>query len=330
MGSAQDADQLNELASAIPGTRQSTFAWQAPFTNGMVEVTTAIHEGEFVPGDVNVAHGFIGAGYFRTLGAQVVAGREFTRAEVLGKAPVAVLNQAAARLLLPGVDPLGCTLHSGIHPGRITVVGVCADLRSDRLDAPAGPMVYLPFLPIFGPEEVTLVVRTDSSAKVLGQTLGQRVGAWRPGARLDSVAPLEAMAAKTVRERLRAAVLVGSFSLLGLIIGSIGLYGTLSAQAAEHRREVGIRMALGSTPLGAALRILAIGGAPVLLGAALGVGGALLAAQGIRSQLYGVEPLDLGSFLIALSLLLVGSLLAFLVPTLRTARTDPSEALRSE
>jgi predicted permease len=327
-GPAQIRAQLAELAAALPGTSSASFAWQPPFGSGRVSIKTSTQNGPLRPEDPSLAYGFIGPDYFRTVGSPLRAGREFSPTEVIANAPVVVLNESAARRLFPGIDPLDKVIHSGLGDRRLTVIGVCGDQRTRSLDRAPGSMIFVPFVPISGADEATLLVRTRGNPGAFAQGFRERLGIWHGGARLLDSRPLDEMGARTVQDRLRAAALVGGFALLGLCIGCIGLYGTLSSQASEGRREVGIRMALGSSALAAAGRILAKGARPVVLGLLLGLGASLMIARLVSTQLYGIGTQDPGSHLAAIGLLLLGSLLAFLIPLLRAARVQPAVALR--
>jgi ABC-type antimicrobial peptide transport system permease subunit len=207
-------------------------------------------------------------------------------------------------------------------------VGVVRDLRIKRLDQDAPPVVYLPYTHMFG--TLNVQVRTQSNPATFASTLQGRVKALNLGIRLSGFESLQEATEKTIQDRLRAGVLVGGFALLGLLIGSVGLYGTLSSQVRERRREIGIRLALGATTRSTTLRVLGEGARLVASGAAVGLAGSAVAARLVQKELFGVGPMDATSFALALTLLLATALLACLVPALRAARTQPVETLRSE
>jgi len=330
MGGALPGLELAERAAALPGSQSASFAWQSPFGSGSCSTSMATHAGAFQPEDPHLPLALVGPAYFRTLGARLRAGREFTRAEVAADAPVAVLSESAARRLFPGMNPLARSVHSGLGGRQLQLIGIVEDLRSEGLDQAPRPLVYLPFIPLTGEDTVTLLVRTKAAPAPFARALGAQIHGWQAGASLEKVQALEALGAETVQVRSRAAILVGLFALLGLCIGAAGLYGTLAARAAEARREVGLRMALGATPWAAAGQLLGKGLRPVVFGALLGLGAAFLAAHLIRAQLYGVEAMDATSYVESVALLALGSFLAMLVPALRAAQVEPADALRSE
>jgi ABC-type antimicrobial peptide transport system permease subunit len=119
------------------------------------------------------------------------------------------------------------------------------------------------------------------------------------------------------------------FGLVALLLASIGLYGVLAYQVGQRTREIGIRMALGSDTNGILRLILREGAVLVLVGLALGIGGASALRGFIASQLYGVGPLDVGVMLLVTSVLAIASLIACVGPARRAARVDPVVALQS-
>jgi putative ABC transport system permease protein len=320
--------ELLDLIEGMPGTERASFAVEHPLGEGSSTGFKA-GDGDFLPtDDVGLDIKAVGSGYFETLGARVVAGRTFSEDEVRRWADVVILNESAARRLFGHENPLGRVARSAFLNRRNIVVGVVKDLRIGGLDQPAPPVAYFPFTPWGGTQ--TFLVRTREDPAAFAAALRTRVRAMNAGIRLMAVESLEQATDDTVRHRLRAGVLVGGFALLGLLIGSVGLYGILSSQVRERRREIGIRVAVGATPRAIALRILGHGGSLVGAGAAAGLVGSALAARLVQRDLYGIGPLDLPSFGLALTLLLLAALLACLIPARRAAKVDPMVALRCE
>lgn len=309
----------------VPGAKNVTFAAESPIGSPAFSTVTAARAGDLKPADPMIAYRLIGPSYFETLGARLSSGRTFSDAEIQQGREVAILNQAAARLLFPGITPLGRIVHSGFGDRRSVVIGVVNDIRTQGLDQPPVAMVYLPYIPGWG---LRFIIRTGSAPANLLPRLREQV---RPAnALLQRFRPLTETLNDTVRDRMLAAVLVGGFALLGLIISSVGLYGTLAAQVQYRRREIGIHIALGATMRNVVTSVLKDGLRIVGIGALIGVAGSMLAVRAIQRQLYGVGPLDVTSFVIALSVLSVAAFIACVIPAVKAGRVDPIQTLNVE
>ena len=206
-------------------------------------------------------------------------------------------------------------------------MGVVKDIRTEGLDRAPAPMVYLPYFPQFG---LRFIMRTNRPADTLLPLLRARAREAGPGILLQRFQPLSGILDETVRGRMVSGVLVGGFALLGLLIGSVGLYGTLAAQVQQRQREIGVRIALGATVRQVASAVVGEGLRIVGLGAAAGIAASALAGRLIQRELYGVGPLDVTSFAIALALLLGVTLAACLLPAHKASRVDPVRALNAQ
>jgi predicted permease len=310
--------------ATIPGTRGVTFAAESPIGSSAFQTLTAAHSSKLQSTDPMIPYRLIGSAYFETLGVPLVAGRAFSQDEVAQWSEVAILNDTASRQLFPGRSAIGQTILSGWGDRRSMVVGVVSDIRSAGLDRHAPPMVYLPYMSQFG---LRFTVRSSMAPAALLHLLKDRIRAANPGALLQRYQSLPEILDETVRDRMVAGTLVGGFALLGLIVSSVGLYGTLAAQVQQRRREIGVRIALGATVGNVVTTILADGMRILAIGAVVGVVGSVAAGRAIQSELYGVSALDLTSFAVALGLLSTVALAACLIPALKAGHVDPVRAL---
>lgn len=121
---------------------------------------------------------------------------------------------------------------------------------------------------------------------------------------------------------------MGTFALLGLLIGTVGLYGTLSADVSRHSRDLGIRLALGAPAASILRQVVGRGARLVTAGVVLGTAGSAGAATLIRRHLFGIAPWDGASLVTAVTLMVVAAMIAILLPALRAARIDPAVTLR--
>jgi putative ABC transport system permease protein len=262
----------------------------------------------------------VGARYFRTLGLPVLAGREFHE----GDSGV-VLNQAAVRRLSLA-DPIERELR--IMGVVNEVVGVVADSRIDGLRGAPVPMMYLPFEP---DAMMTLLVRSVAAGSAtLEAALRASVAETDPDAPVVRVQPLSSSVAAILRPQRMASLLIGCLGLIGLALAALGIYGVLSYDVAQRRREIGVRIALGAGAAGVARQVAVRATTLVLIGAALGIVGGIGVARILETLLLGVSPIDPLALGGVLALLLTVGLLASYLPARRAARVDPMIALRAE
>ena len=318
---------ISNLAAQIgtlPGVKSVSFAAASPVGSPAFSTVTAARAGDLRSTDPMIAYRLIGPSYFETLGTRLSAGRTFSADDIQQNREVVILSEAAARVLFLGEAPIGRTVHAGFGDRRSVVVGVVKDILTEGLDREAAPMVYMPYVSGWG---LRLIVRSESTPAALLPPLRERVRSASPGALLLRFQPVQETLDASVRDRKVSGGLVGGFAVLGLIISSVGLYGTLSAQVQERRREIGVRIALGATVRDVAAAVLRDGLRIVGFGTLAGIAGAALAGRAIERELYGVSPIDIPSFVAALGLLSIAALAACLIPAIRAGRVDPIQVL---
>ncbi|MDR3698645.1 MAG: ABC transporter permease [Candidatus Sulfopaludibacter sp.] len=310
--------------ATMPGVTRVSYSAELPVGSPAFSTVTAARGGELRSTDPMIAYRLIGPSYFETLGGHMLAGRTFSQAEVQEGGAAVILNEAAARLLFPGGPAIGGTVHSGIGDRKSSVVGVVKNIRTEGLDQAAVPMVYMPYFSGWG---LRFIIRSGRAPGTLLPLLRDRVRSANPGALLQQYRPLDEVLDETVRGRMLAGSLVGGFALLGLVISSVGLYGTLAAQVQRRRREIGIRIAMGATVHNVVATILGDGLRIMAFGTLAGTAGSLAAGWAIQRELYGVSPRDLASFAAALALLSIAALTACLIPAFQAGQVDPIQAL---
>lgn len=276
----------------------------------------------------------VSPGYFSMLGIPVVQGRLFTEQETT---PGAVVSKALADEHWAGQNPLGKRLKNGARPESpwFTVIGVVADVRHQGLMSEEQPEadVYLPILQApWRPLTMNFLVRPRADAAVQGleTALRREMKAVAPDLPIYDVATLEQrLSHQTAKARFQI-VLVSLFTLMALVLASVGIYGVVAYSTAQRAREIAIRMSLGADR-GQVLRmVVGRGAALAAIGLVLGLGAVLLVSRRLVSLLYGVsatDPLILGGA--ALVLFLV-TLAANYLPARRAAKLEPVMGLRTE
>ena len=271
-------------------------------------------------------------GYFPTVRIPILAGRDFTAADDATRPGVAIVSETFARRFWNGTDVIGRHLKPEFPQSdafwiprarrdRLIVVGVVGDVREDGLPDAAGlPQLYLPYA-----QNPTIVVTL--MARTSGQPAETAMPAIREAVRAaDSQAPVsyeksfDAMIEETFARPREMAWLVGAFSGLALILSAVGVYGVMAHLTGARTREIGIRIALGATPVHIVSLIVGHAMTLAAIGIAIGVVLSPMALRLTSGLLFGVGPFD-PTTLVAVALLLAGvSIAASAIPAVRAAR----------
>jgi hypothetical protein len=273
--------------------------------------------------------------YFETLGMTLLRGRGFHRGDRGNRQRVAIVTESFAAHHWPGEEALGKRL-GGRNMALTTVVGVVADVRYRELRK-SWLDVYFPVGQTFNDEPGSgfyggraLVVRSMYGAETLGPALRAAVQEVDADIPVESIVRLDTILDTEVAGPRLRAVMLGLFAGTGLLLAAVGIYGVMATVTGARTPEMGIRLALGSTPGDAVGTIWKRGAAMSAAGIGLGVIVAFATTRFMSSLLYGVSPLDPGSFAGAAAFLTTTALLAAYVPARRAARVDPAITLRDE
>jgi predicted permease len=273
-------------------------------------------------------------GYFEAMRIPLLRGRLFTAADGPDAPPVAVISASVARQSFGDREPLGRLIQFGNMDGDtrpLTVVGVVGDVRENGLAADPEPTVYS--LARQRPPSTGLVAVLaggpgfDAAATMAAAS--RAVRAVDPGLPVRT-RRIEEVFERAVADRRYALVLAGAFGAAALALAAAGLYGVVAYVAAQRRRELGVRVALGARAGDVRRLVLGRGLAPAALGLGAGLAGALAAGRLLAAHLYGVRPGDPATFAgVALALGAVAFAAAW-APARRAARVDPASVLRAE
>lgn len=324
---------LLEHVRAVPGVLAAAEANIVPVTGDWWNDT--VHTG--VSGqEVRESSYFnlVSPGFFRTMGTELVAGRDLSYSDSVNAPAVAVVNETFVRKFMNGIDPLGKTFHVEDDPGKpesvYEIVGIAKDTKYRDLHDLPTPIAYLAANQATNPHlQPAFLIRSDLSPDMLRLSVGRAIREVNPAIGFQFSVLKTQIRETIVRERLMAS-LSGFFGFLASLLATIGLYGVISYMAVRRRSEIGIRMALGADR-GRVLAMM-MREAAVLLATGLGIGAvlALLTARAAGSFLFGLSARDPGTLALAIASLAAVALAASYLPALRAARLDPLEALREE
>jgi putative ABC transport system permease protein len=322
---------LLERMQAVPGVDQASIASALPLGGGGFYLGRSfLAEGEPGPPAGRELSGMwtaVGPGYFRTLRLPVLEGREFTASDTAQSTPVMIVNQEFARRMFPGGGALGRRVQSSRDEKVLReIVGITKDVRYFGASDETRPLVYVPDAQDTY-RSMVLVVRTAAAVTPAIRRLVREIDV---GLALGQVRTMDEAFSTSMASQRFGATLLMVFSAVALLLASIGLYGVISYAVAQRSREFGIRMALGARRRDISAMVLREGIALALAGAAVGLGGALLASRAMAALLYGIQPTDQPTYGTVLALILVVATLACWLPAHRASRSDPMQVLRTE
>lgn len=316
-----------EAVRAIPGVQAAALAVNDPmdagFTNSFIIVGRQAESEDFP----EIRTRFVSPGYLEVLGIPLLEGRVLDARDDPDGPRVAMLNRTAAERYFPGTTAVGQTLGFWGIPWQI--VGVIGDERFRGLDQPTDPAIYAS-LGQLSFSRVTLLARASGDPMSLLPSVRGTLAELDPGLALFNVESLTEIVEGSVSRPRFTATLLGLFAAVAILLALIGVYGVLSYVVLQRRPELGVRLALGAgrqrvfrDVVGEGLRVTAIG-------IAIGVVAALAVSRLLQGLVFGVSATDLRTYLIVPGLVLVGAVLASVVPAARAAREDPNALLRTE
>jgi putative ABC transport system permease protein len=274
----------------------------------------------------------VSPGYFSALRLPLIAGRDLARSDRAGAPPVMVINQLMAGTLFPGQDPLGKHVLVGDGgPAHIDyeVVGVVGDARIEAIATAPRWTMYVSLAQRSRPT-THLLVRTGQNPDVLARTIRRLVAARDASVPFESLVSLERLAGDSLRSDRVVALMLTLFSLVALLLASLGLYGVLSYYVSQRISEIGVRMALGADRAMVLRHVLGRSGTIVLPGLVLGLG-ASLAGTRLLSRLFAdMPPADPATVVTATAALALVAAAASAWPAWRAASIDPVQAIRGE
>ncbi|MGH9393548.1 MAG: ABC transporter permease [Terriglobales bacterium] len=277
----------------------------------------------------------IAPAYFSAMGIPLLAGRELTWADIQQNRPVVLVSAALARELWGSPQAaLGKRLREFPHQPWFEIIGVAGDVRADGPRKPATATVYWPPEPANGTQSLDYaiyVVRSErAGSRALVRDLTEAVHAVNANWPLAKPRTMEALAARSLAVSSFAMVMLALAGGMALLLGIVGIYGVVAYDVARRRREIGIRLALGSRPRAVQGLFVRQALQVALIGAGVGGLAAVPVTASLGSLLYGVRPLDAPTLAGALGLMVAAVAAAAYFPALRGSSVSPAEVLAAE
>lgn len=323
---------LREKIGVLPGVEAVGTAYSLPMSSvalawGPITIENYIprNSAEIVMSNER----FVSPGYFPAMGVPLVKGRLFDEHDVKGAQETVIVNEALAQRFWSNEDPIGKRLQRAGQDGWRTVVGVVRDSKEFSVDDEPPISIYHPHdqFPI---GTMFLVVRSTNDPSLLISAITKEVHSLDPELPAYEFKTMDQRVSESMARRRFSTSLLTVFATVSLMLAAMGIYGLMSYSVSQRTSEIGIRMALGARPGSITWLIFKQALGLVLLGSAIGLGGAFALTRVMSSLLYGVSATDALAFAVPPIVLGMIGLLASYVPARRAARVDPTVALRSE
>ena len=328
------SDRVLEAARRLPGVVAAGITSNIALSGQNTPATVWADDRPPRPGEAVLLPSVVSVtpGYFEAMATPLVRGRYFGEEDREGTLPAAIVDERLAARLWPGGNPIGKGLRRG-GSARYTVAGVVRDVRFESLrgSADTAGTAYFPHTqapPTGRLRWIAIKTRADPAGVV--RALRSVLTAIDPDLPLSDVQTMTQRMAGSVTPQRLAMALAGTFGVVALCLSALGIYGVLAYVVAQRRREIGIRIALGSTARGIFRLVFGEGAVLVAGGLVLGLTGALAVARVLEGHVFGVDPLDpmvLGTVAAATGLV---ALLACVSPARGAMRVDPVHTLNGQ
>ncbi len=287
----------------------------------------------------------VSPGYLGLFRIPILRGRAFTENDKAGAPGVAIINEALAKRLWPGEDPLGQHVMIGEDMGADMagepvrqIVGIVADSHNSGLAQPADPMMMVPIAQVADGyaaayaviQPLFWIVRTHGDPHQVIAAVSEQLRVASGGFPVAHTRTMdEVMGRSTARQRFNM-LLLTIFGAVALVLSAIGIYGLMAYSVAQRTQEMGIRMALGADRSAIRMLVVMHGMMLALVGVAAGIAAAFGLTRLIASFLFGVKPWDPAVFISVPLILSAVALLAVWLPATRASNVDPMQALHEE
>jgi hypothetical protein len=333
----------------IPGVQNASVGLTLPYERAPLS-GVLLSDGQEAGQEVTTNEVYVTPGYFDTLQIPVLGGRTFTDSDAPDSQPVVIINQAFARKFFRRTNPVGRSLLlpflSQDNKNKL-IVGVVADTvlsSAAKLNSGSAPLtseeaIYLPAAQLTDGKSLSVVhawfqpswiVRTARPVAGLTAQMQSALASADPNLPFSGFYDMKDLMAATLATQRIEVALLAAMASLALLLSAVGIFALVANMVAQRTREIGIRIALGSTIQKAMIDVGRSGVGASALGLVLGLFLCAGALRAMRSVLFGVSVYDVPTILVVVLTLSVVTLLATTAPALRVARIDPAKTLREE
>ena len=322
-------ERLLGAVTSVPGVRSASLSFLGVATGAQTTRSYRVPGRTLAPGEDVAQENLVTPDFFTTVGMPLLQGRGFTAADRAGAPEVAIMSESAARHFFGSVErAIGARFGADSIP-NVEVVGVVRDARVNALREAPPRITFYPLAQAPRGIATSIEVRVATSPDAVVPALRAAIRQVDPTLPVREVVPLSDLLERGLtRERL-VAQLAGSFGVLALLLAGVGLYGMIGYSVSRRTNEMGVRLALGASPVGVRLLVLRECAALTVAGVVIGLG-LLVPVQGLIGRLvYGLSPRDPATIVVATAVMLAVTAVAAFIPAWRASRIDPVDAIRA-
>ena len=323
-------NELLDRLKTLPGAQSVAAVSALPLDGVNTDTSFQIEGRPAPPPDQQPVAWFssVSPNYFNTIGMKLSKGRLFTDRDNENSPLVVIISETMARQYWPNEEPLGKRIGRGPNLWR-EVVGVVKDVKHFGLDANTPPSMYFPMrqVPARG---MTLVVRSVAEPMSLAPALRAEIKVSDKNLAVARIKTMNDLMSSSIAQQRFVFLLLGCFAALALLLAAVGIYGVMSYAVSQRTHEIGIRLALGARNSNVLGMVIRSGMTLAIIGAAIGLAGALALTRLMKTLLFEVSPTDTTTFLAVSAVLVVISFIACYLPARRATKVDPLVALRYE
>ena len=320
----------------IPGVQSAAVGLTLPYERTLND-GVLLHDGPQTGKNVGADVVYVTPSFFDVLQMPLSRGRAFTDADGPNSRPVAIINSTFARKFFPGINPVGLVLDK-----NALIVGVVSDTQLSSGLNPTAPIqseetIYIPAAQVAAPMlmvhvwfQPSWVVRTSGPVEGLTEHMQRALSSTAPGLPFSGFYRMSDLQAKALSMQRIEVALLSAMAGLALLLSAIGIFALVASLVTQRTRDIGIRLALGSTIRQAITHISVSGIRATSGGLVIGLALCAFVLPVMRSVLYGVAVYDVPSLATVIATLAFVSLCAAIFPALRIARIDPAKTLREE
>jgi len=325
-------EEFVERVGQLPGIKAAGAVSDLPMSNvGLdleMEFTVLGLDAAMPTANPNAEIRLVIPGYFGAMGMEIVSGRGFDQFDTSSERFVGIVNETIVERYFPEFDPIGRSVDI-LGIGEVEIIGVAADTRNGGLQSKYESEIFLPYGRI-ATQQMQVVALSDMETAAVARAMGDVLDDIDPQLRPAEVAAIsDLLWESSAQPRFNTALLSG-LALCAAILAVVGTYGIVSYSVAQRTSEIGVRMALGANAAATVSMIVRQALRIVLVGAALGVLGAIGASRFLTQLLFQVEPTDLVTYAVVITAAVLVGVLAAWLPARRATRIDPVAALRHE
>jgi predicted permease len=325
---------LQQRLRAMPGVESVSLAENRPgsgWSNNNSGVLVDGHKPNGIdPEQAGFRANTVGADYFRTMGVQVVQGRDFSDADTAAAPKVLIVNETFAKKYIGSLNAVGHVVSDPKGVEQDLIVGVVKDHKYTGITEEAMPMLWTVFTQHGAESQMDVEMRVPGDPMAMLPVIRKTIAQIDPDMPLLDPMTQSAVFEQSISQQVLFARLAECFGVLAVVLIATGLYGTLAYRVSRRSAEIGVRMALGAQRSQVVWMVLR--GSLLLAATGIGIGIplAIAASKGLEDSLYGIKPLDPVSYALAMLGVAMVALLASAVPAGRAASVNPSSALRAD